>query len=172
MKTFSMYIVGLSGSGKTTLAEAIEKKLHENRASVQIIDGDVLRKELGDMFGYTKEERAKQGRVAWVLAKYLNQNGVSTIITAVAGYQDIRLRARNFLGENFVQVYLDCPIEECIRRDVKGYYKKIGQLQNFSGVTEQYEVPDDSEIVIDTAALDVEKSVEKVLSYLKENGFC
>lgn len=172
MKPFVMYLIGLSGSGKTTAAAALEKKLCEKNVPLQVIDGDVLRRELGNLFGYTKEERAKQGRIAWVLAKYLRNNGISTILTAVAGYQDLRRQARELIGENFIQVYLDCPIEECIRRDVKGYYAKLDQLENFSGVNVQYEVPTDSEVVIDTVHLNVEDSAEQILSYLEKNGFC
>jgi len=167
-----MYIIGLSGSGKSTIALALEQALREDGISIQMIDGDVLREELGGMFGYTKEERAKQGRVAWVLAKYLNQNGIPAVITAVAGYQDLRDRAREFLGTNLIQVYLDCPIEECIRRDAKGYYRNAGQLKNFIGISERYEIPRDSEITIDTVRSGVDESVDQIMSYLKENGFC
>lgn len=173
MKVFTMYMVGLSGSGKTTLAAALEGHLRERGHPIQVIDGDILRRELGDMFGYTMEERLKQGRVAWVLAKYLNQNGVSVIITAVASSQHVREQARSFFdSEHYIQTYLACPLEECIRRDVKGYYKNMEQLSNFGGVDQPYEVPTDSEIVVDVVHLSVEESTKRILNYLQASGFC
>ncbi|MCI8422758.1 MAG: adenylyl-sulfate kinase [Lawsonibacter sp.] len=172
MKPFTMYIIGLSGSGKSTLAEALAERLHKKGAPVEVIDGDVLRQELGDMFGYTREDRIKQGRVGWVLARHLNRNGISVLIAATAGCQDVRERAREFIGEGYLQVYLDCPIEECIRRDVKGYYKDVSKLKNFYGIDMKYDVPEDSELTVDTVHLSVEQSAGQVMSYLEENGFC
>jgi len=167
-----MYIIGLSGSGKSTIALALEEELKKAGTPVQVIDGDALRRDLGDMFGYTKEERTKQGRVGWVIAKYLNRNGISVIIAATAGCQDVRELAREFIGESYLEVYLDCPIEECIRRDVKGYYKDISKLKNFYGIDVPYDVPVDPELVIDTVNTSVEASALQILAYLKENGLC
>lgn len=172
MKVFTMYMIGLSGSGKSTLAAVLEKRLRERGVPLQVIDGDRLRRDLGELFGYTKEERLKQGRVALVLAKYLNQNGISVIITAVAGYREAREQARRVIDkESYIQAYLDCTVEECAHRDVKGYYSNIGQMKNFCGSDQPYEVPADSEITVDVMNLNVEASAEQVFTYLQKHGY-
>lgn len=171
MKPFVLYFTGLSGSGKTTLAVELERALRARDVPVQVLDGDVLREEFGNLFGYTKEERMKQGRVGWVLTRYLNRNGIAVIVAAVVPYDEIRKSARAFLGESYIQVYLDCPVEECARRDVKGYYSQARPMENLNGVSAGYEVPRDSEIVVDTVRLGVRESAEKILDYLTEHGF-
>lgn len=171
MKTFTLWFTGLSGSGKTTLLNEVDRILRERGVPVQSMDGDVMRAELGHLFGYTKEERAKQGRVVQLLTRYLNQNGISTLVAGLNAYDEGRKFIRRKFSEWYIQVYLDCPIEECIRRDVKGYYKDIGKLKNFVGVDIPYEVPADSEIVVDTVHQSVEESARQIISYLEENGY-
>lgn len=169
-KTFTLCFTGISGSGKSTLAKELEKSLKKN-FPVKIIDGDTLRNELGNLFGYSKEERMKQNRVVRVLARYLNDCGICTIIAIVAPFDEMRKQMRTFLGENYIQVFLDCPVEECAARDVKGYYNRLEKMENFNGVNDVYEIPDDSEINISTAQTSVEKSTEKILEYLREQGY-
>ncbi len=170
-KPFILCFSGISGSGKSTLAQMLKERLEEKNLPVKIIDGDVLRKELGNLFGYTKEERMKQNRVVRILAKYLNDCGICVIIAIVAPFDEMRKEMRSFLGENYIQAYLDCPVEECAARDVKGYYKRADKMKNFNGVNDSYEIPDDSEININTVQTNVKKSVEKILEYLREQGY-
>lgn len=171
MKIFTLCFTGLSGSGKTTLLTELDRILRERGVRIQTIDGDILRAELGHQFGYTPEEREKLGRVALLVAKYLNRNGVSIIKAGISGKHEERTRFRQYLGKEYIQVYLDCPIEECIRRDVKGYYKDISKLKNFVGIDIPYEVPTDSEIVVDTVHQSVEESVGQIMRYLEEHDF-
>ena len=162
---------GISGSGKSTLAKKIGEYFENKNVPIKVIDGDTLRGELGNLFGYSKEERMKQNRIVRVLAKYLNDCGINVIIAVIAPFDEMRKQMRSFLGENYIQVYLDCPVEECAKRDVKGYYKKINNMQNFIGVSDAYEVPEDSEIRVDTVNHEVETCVEQILTYLKEQGY-
>lgn len=171
MKTFALCFTGLSGSGKTTILNELDRILHERGVPVQAMDGDILRKELGQLFGYTREERMKQSRVVRLLSNYLNQNGISTIVAGVNGNREGRTLMRQGFGKEYIQVYLDCPIEECIRRDVKGYYKDISKLKNFVGIDVPYEVPTDSEIVVDTVHQSVEECVRQIMAYLDENDY-
>lgn len=170
-KPFTLCFSGISGSGKSTLAQEVGKYLEEKKIPVKIIDGDTLRGELGNLFGYSREERMKQNRIVRVLAKYLNDCGINVIIAVIAPFDEMRKQMRSFLGENYIQVYLDCPVEECAKRDVKGYYKKAEKMENFIGVNDTYEVPKDSEIRIDTVQEDVENSVNQIILYLKECGY-
>lgn len=171
MKTFALCFTGLSGSGKTTLLRELDRIIQERGVPVQAMDGDQLRKELGQLFGFSREERMKQGCVVRLLSRYLNQNGISTIIAGVEAYEEGRLLMRRDFGECYVQVYLDCPIEECIRRDVKGYYKDLSKLKDFNGIDAPYEIPTDSEIVVDTVHLTVDESVQKIIDYLEGHGY-
>ena len=172
MKVFTLCFTGISGSGKTTLANGVGEYPKRCEIPVQVIDGDILRGELGNLFGYTREERMKQNRIVRVLAGYLNRNDISTIVAVVAPFEDMRRQMREVLGEGYIQVYLDCPVEECAKRDVKGYYKKKEKMENFSGVSDTFEIPENSELVIDTVHLTVEESVEKIVGYLKKRGYC
>lgn len=170
-KTFTLCFSGISGSGKSTLAQEVEKCLKKKNIPIKIIDGDTLREELGNLFGYSREERMKQNRIVRVLAKYLNDCGINVIIAIVSPFDEMRKQMRSFFGENYIQVYLDCPVEKCAERDVKGYYKRAKKMENFNGVNDVYEVPEDSEIRIDTVQEDVENSVTQILAYLKERGY-
>ena len=173
MNPFVLCFTGTSGSGKTTLASAVAGKLEEAAIPLQIIDGDVLREDLGHLFGYTKEERNKQTRVVQVLAKYLTRNKVNVLISIVAPYDDIRKRMRGFLGEGFFLVYVRCPYEVCEQRDVKGYYRlaKSKRIQNLNGANDPYEVPEDADLIVDTSVSPVEDCAGQVLAFLKARGF-
>lgn len=173
MKIFTLCFTGISGSGKTTLANALLKEFDTKKIKVQMIDGDILREQLGNLFGYTKEERYKNNQVVRVLADYLNRNGVNVILTLVAPYEDMRKKMRETLGEAYVEVYVKCSLEECERRDVKGYYRKIkeGKMENLNGSDDIYEIPQNNEIVIDTEREDVAQGVNKIKQYLLEHGY-
>ena len=172
-KTFSLIFTGMSGSGKTTVADEVNKKLKRLGVSVQYIDGDEFREEIGNLFGYTREERMKNNQVVRTVVKYLNANGINVIFTLVAPYEEMRQEMRKQIGDAYIEVFARCSLEACTLRDVKGYYKKQrdGNLQNLNGVDDVYEVPCHSEIVIDTEHDAVEECVNKVLDYLRDNDY-
>lgn len=173
-KGFIIYLVGRSGSGKTTIGNMLVKELREQGMKrLQMIDGDVIRGQFGDVFGYTYEERMKCNQAVRVVVQYLLDNGISVILTQVAAYEKMREKMRKQFKEQYVEVYVKCSYEECAKRDVKGYYKKqqTGELQNLNGVDEIYEVPKNSELVIDTEKQMVSEAVDKIIAYLRENGY-
>lgn len=172
MTGFTLCFTGISGSGKSTLAIALEKQLC-NKNKIQVIDGDILRAQLGNLFGYTKMERMKNSMIVRVLSKYLNDNGINTIVSIVAPYEQMRAEIRKFIGDRYIEVYLKCSYEECVKRDVKGYYKEQseGQIKNLNGADDVFEVPLHSEIVIDTEQETIDNSVNKILFYLEEKGY-
>lgn len=173
-KKFMMYIIGRSGSGKTTIAKALEEKLREKEFRyLQVIDGDAIRQQFGDIFGYTYEERMKCNQAVRVVVKYLLDNGISVILAQVAAYEEMRKKVRETFEEEYIEVYIKCSYEECAKRDVKGYYKKHqnGELQDLNGADDVYENPGNSDIVIDTEKESIENAVERIIAYLEESGY-
>ena len=169
---FMMYLVGLSGSGKTTIAEALEEELKRRNADcrLQLIDGDVIRGQFGDIFGYTYEERMRCNQAVRVVVQYLLDNDISVILAQVAAYEEMRKKVREQFEDEYIEVYVKCSQEECARRDVKGYYRKQkdGEIHNLNGTDDVYEVPQNSNIVIDTERETIAEAVEKIISYLEE----
>ncbi|MDE6844708.1 MAG: adenylyl-sulfate kinase [Lachnospiraceae bacterium] len=173
-KNFMIYMVGRSGSGKTTIANALEEELKtRGMQRLQVIDGDVIRKQFGDIFGYTYEERMKCNQAVCVVVKYLLENNISVILSQVAAYQEMRKKTRETFQEAYIEVYVQCSYEECARRDVKGYYKKHrnGEMKNLNGANDTYEIPQDSDIVIDTEKESVSEAVQRIMAYLEEQGY-
>ena len=172
-KTFSLVFTGISGSGKTALANLVAERLKLLGVPVTVIDGDVLREDLGNLFGYTREERMKQNRVVRTLVKYLNGAGTNVIVTLVAPYNEMRQEMRNVIGDAYIEVYTKCSVDACAARDVKGYYKKQknGMMNNLNGADDLYEVPQTSEIIVDTERDSKELCAAQIIDYLRENGF-
>lgn len=171
---FMMYMIGRSGSGKTTIAEALEKRLKETgMRKLQWIDGDVIRQQFGGIFGYTKEERLKCNQAVRVVVQYLLAHDISVILTQVAPYEEIRNLVRSQFREEYIEVYIRCSYAECAKRDVKGYYRKQkeGKMENLNGADDVYEIPSDSEIVIDSEKESVSEAVDKILAYLEAGEY-
>lgn len=173
-KAFMMYLIGRSGSGKTTIANALGERLRkEGMQNLQIIDGDVIRGQFGGIFGYTYEERMKCNQAVRVVVQYLLGNGISVVLAQVAAYEEMRKKVREQFEKEYIEVYVKCSCEECARRDAKGYYKmqKSGVIQNLNGADDVYETPQNSDVVIDTERETVPEAVEKIISYLMEQGY-
>lgn len=174
-RKFLMYLIGISGSGKTTIANALEEELRKQKADLklQVIDGDVIRAQFGDIFGYTYEERMKCNRVVRIVVKYLLDNDVSVVLAQVAAYKEMREKMRLQAPEHYIEVYIKCSVKECARRDIKGYYEKQRrqEMDHLNGVDETFETPSNSNIVIDTERESIQEAVEKIMEYLREHQY-
>jgi len=170
---FTIWLTGLSGAGKTTISDALEPLLRARGITkLEKLDGDVVRTHLSKGLGFSKEDRDTNiRRIGWV-AEVLTRNGVCVIASAISPYREIRDEVRRNIGD-FVEVYVECSIEELTRRDVKGLYEKAlrGEIQNFTGVSDPYEPPLAPEVVVNSERETVEESVAKVLAVLEARGY-
>ena len=172
-KGFVIWITGLPGSGKTTIARGVAEKLKEKGLKVELLDGDEVRKWLSPEAGFTREDRTRHLiRVAHV-AKLLARNGVAVIASFVSPYRDVREKARQIVegeGLPFIEVYVECSLEECIRRDPKGLYKRAlrGEIKHMTGIDDPYEPPENPEVKVNTEKRTATENVEKVINKLIE----
>jgi adenylyl-sulfate kinase len=169
---FVLWFTGLSGSGKTTLADLVERDLRGRGGRVERLDGDVVRQSLTADLGFSKEDRDKNIQRVTFVAKLLSRNGVGVVAAFISPYRATRDWVRAEVT-NFIEVFVDCSLEECIRRDVKGLYVKAvaGEIPEFTGVSDPYEPPLNPEITVNTAEESVEESFAKIMAYLEERGF-
>jgi len=168
----TIWFTGLSGAGKSTVANLVKERLQGMGRRVELLDGDEVRKNLSSGLGFSKADRdANIRRIAYV-AKLLTRNGVVAITAAISPYQEIRDEARREIG-NFVEVYVDCPLEVCEQRDVKGLYKKArsGEIPQFTGVSDPYEAPVNPEVHLHTDRENPDQDVELILSKLADLGY-
>ena len=169
---FTLWFTGLPCSGKTTIAEIVAPEIRARDLNVEILDGDVVRQGLSKELGFSKKDRDIHIRRIGFVSKLLSRNGVAVIAAFVSPYRAIRDELRQDI-ENFVEVYVKCPVEVCMERDVKGMYKKAiaGEIKNFTGISDPYEEPENPEVVIETDKETTEESVQKVLETLEELGY-
>jgi adenylylsulfate kinase len=173
-KGFTLWYTGLSGSGKTTCSEQVAKELRARGLKVEQLDGDVVRENLSKGLGFSREDRDTNIRRIGFVCDLLSRNNVIAIASAISPYRSTRdeVRAMHKNGNAFVEVYVDCPVEVCEQRDVKGLYAKAraGIIKEFTGVSDPYEPPANPEVTIATHQESLEESVEKILSYLEGQG--
>ena len=169
---FTLWFTGLSGSGKTTLAKIVEKELKNRGLKVELLDGDVVRTNLSKGLGFSKEDRDINIKRIGFVCNLLTRNDVIAIASAISPYRAVRDSNRELIG-NFIEVYVKCSIEECIKRDVKGLYKKAltGEIKNYTGVSDPYEEPVDPEIYVDTEKEKIGESFSKIISFLEANAY-
>ncbi|MDP9035580.1 MAG: adenylyl-sulfate kinase [Myxococcota bacterium] len=167
-----LWLTGLSGAGKSTLATALAPRLRILGKKVELLDGDVVRTHLSSGLGFSREDRnTNVARIAFV-AHLLARNGVTVIVAAISPFRAGRDSAREMIGD-FVEIHVAPPLEECIRRDVKGLYARAiaGKVQNFTGISDPYEEPLSPELRIDTSALSIEDGVTRIVSKLRQLGY-
>ncbi len=168
-----VWITGLPGSGKTTLATGLAERLRSEGYRVEVLDGDWVRRTINPEAGYTREERRRHLlRVAWI-ARLLARNGVIVVCSFVSPYRSVRREVRGVVEEEglpFLEVYAKCPLEECIRRDPKGLYRKAlrGEIKHFTGISDPYEEPENPDLVLDTVASSIGDNVEKLYRLVKK----
>ncbi len=169
-----IWFTGLSGSGKSTTAEALTSLLLEHGRQITVLDGDVVRTHLSKGLGFSKDDRDTNiRRIGFVAAELVRHGGV-VICAAVSPYRATRNDVRNMVGqENFVEVFVDTPIEVCEERDVKGLYAKArrGEIKGFTGIDDPYEAPRNNELTLDTVGATPEENARRVLEYLIGRGF-
>jgi adenylyl-sulfate kinase len=171
-KGFTLWFTGLSGSGKTALAKVLEPELRRRGLKVERLDGDIVRQSLTRDLGFSKEDRDKNIERVTFVAKLLTRNGVAVLCSFISPYIARRDKSRNEIG-NFVECYVECPLETLIERDAKGLYKKAlaGEIQNFTGVSDPYEAPPNPEIAVNSATQTIEESLQIILDRLVELGY-
>ena len=158
-----IWITGLSGSGKSTVAMGVERALHAQGILCRILDGDNVRAGINNNLGFSAEDRIENIRRIAEIGKLFVQTGVVTLACFVSPTNDIRQMAREIVGkEDFLEVYISTPIEECERRDVKGLYARArkGEVKNFTGISAPFEAPVSPDIAIDTSKIPLEESVK------------
>ena len=168
--SFLIWFTGLSGSGKSTIANLLEKKLHEQKIHTYSLDGDNLRRGLTKELKFSKEDRNENLRRTAEVAKLFIDAGTVVIAAFISPYIDMREQIKEIVGdENYMEVFVNTPLEVCEQRDVKGLYKKArtGELKNFTGISAPYETPLNPFIEIDTVNESPEQAVQKILSMIK-----
>lgn len=168
-----VWFTGLSGAGKSTLAHAVEEELHRRACRTYVFDGDNVRHGLCSDLGFSVEDRSENIRRIGEMTKLFVQAGVIALTAFISPLRSDRARVRELLGEaDFVEVYVRCPLEVCESRDVKGMYAKArsGLIKEFTGISSPYEEPDSPELVVDTAATDLDASVRQVVDLLARRG--
>jgi adenylylsulfate kinase len=164
-----IWFTGLSGSGKSTLAVQLEAELHERGYKTYLLDGDNIRAGLNKDLTFTDEGRVENIRRIGEVSKLLLDTGIIVLSAFISPFQADREQVKNIVGaENYVEVYVDAPLEVCEQRDVKGLYKKAraGEVRNFTGIDSPYEAPENADIHIPTHQLPIEQSIEKLLNTL------
>ncbi|SMG52559.1 adenylylsulfate kinase [Marivirga sericea] len=169
-KSIVIWMVGLSGSGKSTLARALENSLHKEGFLTQLLDGDNMRTGINNNLGFSPEDRTENIRRAAETAKLFMNAGLVTICSFISPTDEIRKIAKEVVGEGYVEVYVDCPVEVCEKRDVKGLYAKArkGEIPNFTGISAPFDVPKNPDVAIDTAHQTLEESHQTLVKAIIE----
>jgi len=171
-KGFVLWVTGLPQSGKTTVADGVYNILKERKFKIERLDGDIVRKHLSKDLGFSKEDREENIKRVGFVSKLLSKNGVGVIASFISPYIEIRKRLRDELP-NFIEVFTNAPLEVCEKRDTKGLYKKarLGEIKNFTGISDPYEPPKNPEIELNTDSLLPNECVKKIIKYLEDNKF-
>jgi adenylylsulfate kinase len=167
-----VWFTGLSGSGKSTLAHAVEEALHQQGCRTYVFDGDNVRHGLCADLTFSLADRQENIRRVGEMTKLFVSAGVIALTAFISPLRADRARVRQLLGDDFIEVYVNCPLAVCEARDVKGMYAKArrGEIKEFTGISSPYEAPENPELVIDTDTLDLESSVRRVVELLTLRG--
>ncbi|MAH80163.1 MAG: adenylyl-sulfate kinase [Rickettsiales bacterium] len=172
-KPVIIWFTGLSGSGKSTLSHGLEQKLLESGLVAYVLDGDNVRQGLNKDLDFSDKGREENIRRISEVAKLMLDAGLIVISAFISPFEKDREFCRSIVADDeFVEVYLNCSLEECERRDVKGLYKRAraGEIKKFTGIDSPYEVPDHAELNINTKELSVEDSLAQILDYLRKKN--
>ncbi len=172
-KGVTVWLTGLPCSGKTTIAQKLSEVLRSHGYKVEVLDGDVIRNYISKGLGFSREDRFENIRRVSFVAKLLTRNGVITLVAVISPYREMRKMAKEMIGDDFIEVFVNAPVEVCEERDVKGMYKmaREGKIKGFTGIDDPYEPPENPDVECKTAEETVEESVRKIISVLKERGY-
>lgn len=168
----TVWFTGLSGAGKSTISECVQKALQARHCSVELLDGDAVRKELCADLGFSEEDRRMNiERVAYA-SKLLTRHDVIVLAAFISPYRQMRRYCREQIG-SFIEVYVRCPLHECIRRDVKGLYQKAmnGEIEQFTGISDPYEEPEHPDLVLDAYEQTTQECTRQVVRLLEEQHY-
>jgi adenylylsulfate kinase len=169
-RSLLLWFTGLSGSGKSTIANAVEQALHSLSIHTYTLDGDNIRGGLNNNLSFSPEDRSENIRRIAEVANLMVDAGLVVLAAFVSPYKADRERIKQTVGDrNYIEIFVNTPIEECERRDVKGLYAKAraGEIQNFTGVNAPYEQPEAADVEIDTTKVSVDESVAQILNYIE-----
>lgn len=168
-KACTIWFTGLSGSGKSTLANALEKRLVSLGKHTMLLDGDNIRMGLNKNLGFSKTDRIENIRRIAEVAKLMNDAGLLVLTSFISPFARDRRHAKEIIGKSFIEVYVSTPLEECERRDVKGLYAsaKAGKIEQFTGISSPYEIPEHADLVIDTTGRELDQCVDELLQQLQ-----
>jgi adenylyl-sulfate kinase len=170
-KGFTLWLTGMSGAGKSTVSDQLMDRFRAAGAKVELLDGDVVRTNLSQGLGFSREDRDTNIRRIGFVADLLSRNGIIVVVAAISPYRATRDEVKAKI-RNFVEVFVDCPIEVLASRDVKGLYKKAlaGEVGNFTGISDPYEPPLNPDVTVRSDRETVQESVERVWSELVRRG--
>ncbi len=164
-----IWFTGLSGSGKSTIAIALERELQQRGLLCRILDGDNIRSGINNNLGFSAEDRVENIRRIAEVGKLFVDTGIITIAAFISPNNELRKMASQIIGEeNFMEIYISTPIEECERRDVKGLYAKArkGEIKNFTGISAPFEAPAHPALSLDTSKLSIKESIDRLLALI------
>ena len=170
-KGCTVWFTGLSGAGKSTVSALLQQRLGAAGAKVELLDGDIVRTHLSKGLGYSREDRDENIRRIGFVCELLSRNGVIAIAAAISPYRAVREELRTRIPD-FVEVYVECPVEVLAQRDVKGLYKKAlnGEIAQFTGISDPYEPPAAPEVTVHSSQETAEESVDKIWATLERLG--
>jgi adenylyl-sulfate kinase len=168
-----VWFTGLSGSGKSTVADAVEQRLNAMGRMTTLLDGDNVRDGLCEDLGFSPEDRRENIRRVAHVAKLFWEANLIVLVSFISPFRSERRLARDLIGKDFLEVFVDAPLAVCEKRDPKGLYRKAraGEIPDFTGITSPYEPPEKAEIVLRTGEESLEVSVGKVLRHLDAGGY-
>ena len=171
-KGYVLWLTGLPCAGKTTIGDKLFEVLKRKGFSVVRLDGDVIRKSINKNLGFSKKDRDRNLEIVSDLAKSLNDKGNIVIASFISPYKEQREKIRKKI-KNFIEVFINAPLKVCEKRDSKGLYKKarLGEIKNFTGVSDLYETPTNPDIELKTDKESISQSVNRIIEYLVKNGY-
>jgi adenylylsulfate kinase len=168
----TIWFTGLSGAGKTTISQGVEHELRNRGRKIEVLDGDIVRQNLTKGLGFSQEDRNENIRRIGFVADLLTRNQVIVLVSAISPYAEIREEVRRKIGD-FIEVYVNAPLDICEERDVKGLYKKArkGEIKGFTGIDDPYEPPLAPDVECRTDQESIEQSVSKVIAIIESKGY-